>query len=156
MRFGTSHNPYTTEHFQNEGYRLSRLYIIVLILIPESVTTFSEYCFPGYYIFQVIYDNGNSSDIFPDLAVYDMEVPLSEISSSIAKGLSLELEESKPASTEPVALNELSEHLRSEVGYNNIPPRMPASIKPNVLNELTDLLRIEIAMNVYTEVMTFT
>ncbi|XP_008240048.1 PREDICTED: phenylalanine--tRNA ligase beta subunit, cytoplasmic-like [Prunus mume] len=40
-------------------------------------------------------------------------------------------------------------------GYNNIPKRSPASLKPLALNELTDHIKLEIAMTGFTEVLTF-
>ncbi|XP_021763151.1 phenylalanine--tRNA ligase beta subunit, cytoplasmic-like [Chenopodium quinoa] len=40
-------------------------------------------------------------------------------------------------------------------GYNEIPKRRPASIKPLALNELSDMIRSEIAMNGFTEVLTW-
>lgn len=57
-----------------------------------QVTTFSEYCEKKFEIepVEVKYDSGESY-IYPDLAVYDMEVPLSYITDLM--GVSLEVEE---------------------------------------------------------------
>lgn len=58
----------------------------------SQVTTFSEYCEKKFEIepVEVKYDSGESY-IYPDLAVYDMEVPLSYITDLM--GVSLEVEE---------------------------------------------------------------
>ncbi|CAH8354618.1 unnamed protein product, partial [Eruca vesicaria subsp. sativa] len=151
------------------------------IVLNTMVTTFSEYCEKKFEIepIEVTYDSGESY-IYPDLAVYDMEVPVSYITDSI--GVYLEVEEvtsllnlmQLPAERSISSDNQclVKVHVppsRSDMlhpcdvmgkvaiayGYNNIPTRKPASIKPLPLNELSDLLRLEIAMNVYTEVVTW-
>ncbi|KAL1208535.1 Phenylalanine--tRNA ligase beta subunit, cytoplasmic [Cardamine amara subsp. amara] len=151
------------------------------IVLNTMVTAFSEYCERKFEIepVKVTYDNGDS-DIFPKLAGYDMEVPLSYITASI--GVSLELEEvtsllnrmqlhaerSKSSDSQclvkvhvpPIRSDvlhpcDVMEDVAIAYGYNRIPTRKPASIKPLPLNELSDLLRSEIAMNVYTEVLTW-
>ncbi|KAG2300404.1 hypothetical protein Bca52824_036876 [Brassica carinata] len=151
------------------------------IVLNTMVTTFSEYCEKKFEIepVEVKYDSGESY-ICPDLAVYDMEVPLSYITDLM--GVSLEVEEVTsllnrmqlraerstssegqclvkvhvpPSRSDVLHPCDVMEDVAIAYGYNNIPTRMPASIKPLPLNELTDLLRLEIAMNVYTEVLTW-
>ncbi|KAJ4882722.1 putative phenylalanine--tRNA ligase beta subunit [Raphanus sativus] len=151
------------------------------IVLNTMVTTFSEYCEKKFEIepVEVTYDNGQSY-IYPDLAVYDMDVPLSYITDLM--GVSLEVEEVTsllnrmqlraerstssegqclvkvhvpPSRSDVLHPCDVMEDVAIAYGYNNIPTRMPASIKPLPLNELSDLLRLEIAMNVYTEVLTW-
>ncbi|XP_024008694.1 phenylalanine--tRNA ligase beta subunit, cytoplasmic isoform X2 [Eutrema salsugineum] len=151
------------------------------IVLNTMVTTFSEYCERKFEIepVEVTYDNGESL-IYPDLAVYDMEVPLSSINDII--GVSLELEEvtsllnrmqlhaecSKcsnsqclvkvhvpPTRSDVLHPCDIIEDVAIAYGYNNIPAKEPTWIKPLSSTELRDLLRTEIAMCGYTEVLTF-
>ncbi|XP_010529813.1 PREDICTED: phenylalanine--tRNA ligase beta subunit, cytoplasmic-like isoform X1 [Tarenaya hassleriana] len=149
------------------------------IVLNTMVTAFSGYCETKFEIepVEVIYDDGKSQ-IYPDLSVYDMEVPLSYITDLI--GVSLEAEEvtsllnrmqlRAELSKSSDSRNTINVHVpptRSDVlhpcdvmedvaiayGYNNIPRRKPTSINPLPLNEISDLIRAEIAMNGYTEVL---
>ncbi|KAL0887813.1 hypothetical protein Bca101_011796 [Brassica carinata] len=151
------------------------------IVLNTMVTTFSEYCEKKFEIepVEVTYDSGESY-IYPDLAVYDMDVPLSYITDLM--GVSLEVEEvtsllnrmqlraERSTSSESQCLVkvhvpptrsdvlhpcDVMEDVAIAYGYNNLPTRTPASIKPLPLNEFSDLLRSEVAMNVYTEVLTW-
>jgi len=151
------------------------------IVLNTMVTTFSEFCARKFEIepVEVTYDDGKSY-IYPDLAVYDMEVPLSFITDSIGVSLKVEqvtslltrmqlqAEQAKssdnqcaikvhvpPSRSDVLHPCDVMEDVAIAYGFNNIPTRKPASIKPLTLNELTDLLRIEIAMCVYTEVVTW-
>ncbi|KAJ4702987.1 phenylalanine--tRNA ligase beta subunit, cytoplasmic-like [Melia azedarach] len=151
------------------------------IVLNTMVTTFSEYCKRKYEVepVEVVYPDG-SSYVYPDLSVYNMEVPLSYINGTI--GVSLEAEEVTSllnrmqlrAEQSASADNECNVSVlvpptRSDVlhpcdvvedvaiayGYNNIQKRKPTSVKPFALNELSDLMRSEIAMNGFTEVLTW-
>ncbi|CAN8236269.1 unnamed protein product [Cochlearia groenlandica] len=151
------------------------------IVLNTMVTTFSEYCERKFEIepVEVTYDNGESY-ISPDLSLYDMEVPLSYITSlmgvslevdevtSLLNRMQLHAERSKssdsqclvkvhvpPSRSDVLHPCDVMEDVAISYGFNNLPTRKPASIKPFALNELSDLLRSEIAMNVYTEVLTW-
>ncbi|KAH0975875.1 hypothetical protein GBA52_017774 [Prunus armeniaca] len=108
------------------------------IVLNTIVTAFSAYCERKFEIepVEVIYSDGKSC-VYPDLSIYNMDVSLSYVNGTI--GVSLEAEED-------VAI---------AYGYNNIPKRSPASLKPLALNELTDHIKLEIAMTGFTEVLTF-
>ncbi|CAH8364689.1 unnamed protein product [Eruca vesicaria subsp. sativa] len=148
------------------------------VVLNTMVTAFSEYCERKFEIepVEVTYDNGESY-IYPDLAVYDMEVPLSYIKS--ITGLSLDVEEvinllkrmqlhaERSISNDSVKVHvppsrsdvlhpcDVADDVAIAYGYDNILTTRPFCIRPLPLNELTDLLRLEIAMNVFTEVVTW-
>ncbi|PON36989.1 Phenylalanyl-tRNA synthetase, class IIc, beta subunit, archae/euk cytosolic [Parasponia andersonii] len=151
------------------------------IVLNTIVTTFSAFCEKKFEIEPVEVTNPKGESIvYPDLSVYNMEVPLSYINGAI--GVSLEAEEVTSllnrmqlyAESSVVDKNQSSIKVsvpptRSDVlhpcdvmedvaiayGYNNIPKRKLASLQPLPLNELSDLIRREIAMNGFTEVLTF-
>ncbi|GLT78406.1 hypothetical protein SLA2020_499430 [Shorea laevis] len=149
------------------------------IVLNTMVTTFSAYCERKYEVqpVEVKYCDGNSY-VYPDLSVYNMEVPLSYITDSIGVSLDaqevtsllnqMQLQAKQSGSGENCSINVLVPPTRSDVlhacdvmedvaiayGYNNIPKRKPSSLKPLPLNQLTDLIRHEIAMNGFTEVVT--
>ncbi|KAL0709574.1 hypothetical protein Bca4012_016552 [Brassica carinata] len=153
------------------------------IVLNTMVTAFSEYCERKFEIepVEVTYHHNGESYIYPDLPVYDMEIPLSYINSITGVSLDvievisllnrMQLHAERSISSDSVIVHVPPS--RSDVlhpctiasisfpsvtiayGYDNIPTRTPACIKPLPLNELTDLLRSEIAMNVFTEVMTY-
>ncbi|GKV47436.1 hypothetical protein SLEP1_g54340 [Rubroshorea leprosula] len=144
------------------------------------VTTFSAYCERKFEVqpVEVKYCDGKSY-VYPDLSVYNMEVPLSYITDSIGVSLDaqevtsllnqMQLQAKQSGSGENCSINVLVPPTRSDVlhacdvmedvaiayGYNNIPKRKPSSLKPLPLNQLTDLIRHEIAMNGFTEVVTW-
>ncbi|KAM6569381.1 hypothetical protein CsatB_017366 [Cannabis sativa] len=151
------------------------------IVLNTVVTAFSAYCEKKFEIepVEVTYSDGKKF-IYPDLSIYNMEVPLSYINSAI--GVSLEAEEvttllnqmqlyaeHSVSNNNQCTINVSVPPTRSDVlhpcdvmedvaiayGYNNIPKRKLASLQPLPLNELSDLIRREIAMNGFTEVLTF-
>ncbi|GLT99829.1 hypothetical protein SLE2022_172420 [Rubroshorea leprosula] len=150
------------------------------IVLNTMVTTFSAYCERKFEVqpVEVKYCDGKSY-VYPDLSVYNMEVPLSYITDSIgvsldAQGVTsllnqMQLQAKQSGSGENFSINVLVPPTRSDVlhacdvmedvaiayGYNNIPKRKPSSLKPLPLNQLTDLIRHEIAMNGFTEVVTW-
>lgn len=151
------------------------------IVLNTMVTMFSGYCEKKFEVepVEVIYSDGESY-VCPDLALYDMEVPLSYINDAI--GISLEADQVTqllrrmqlhakksdsadnqckisvsvpPTRSDILHPCDVMEDVAIAFGYNEIPKRKPASIKPLGLNELSDLIRLEIAMNGFTEVLTF-
>ncbi|XP_062116866.1 phenylalanine--tRNA ligase beta subunit, cytoplasmic [Humulus lupulus] len=151
------------------------------IVLNTVVTAFSAYCEKKFEIepVEVTYSDGKSF-IYPDLSIYNMEVPLSYINGAI--GVSLEAEEvtsllnqmqlyaehsvsdnnqcSIKVSVPPTRSDvlhpcDVMEDVAIAYGYNNISKRKLASLQPLPLNELSDLIRREIAMNGFTEVLTF-
>uniref|UniRef100_A0A6N2NIA7 phenylalanine--tRNA ligase n=1 Tax=Salix viminalis TaxID=40686 RepID=A0A6N2NIA7_SALVM len=151
------------------------------IVLNTVVTTFSAYCQRKFEVepVEVIYSDGRSF-VYPDLSVYNMEVPLSYITGTI--GVSLEAEkvtsllnrmqlraEHSVLDDNNCNINVLIPPTRSDIlhpcdvmedvaiayGYNGIPKRRLPSMKPLPLNQLEDLIREEIAMNGFTEVLTW-
>ncbi|XP_048329858.2 phenylalanine--tRNA ligase beta subunit, cytoplasmic [Ziziphus jujuba] len=151
------------------------------IVLNTMVTAFSAFCERKFEIepVEVINSDGRSC-VYPDLSVYNMEVSLSYVNSSI--GVSLQAEEvtnllnrmQLRAEQSVLGNNQFSINVsvpptRSDVlhpcdvmedvaiayGYNNIPKTKPASLQPLPLNELSDVMRLEIAMSGFTEVLTF-
>ncbi|PON92694.1 Phenylalanyl-tRNA synthetase, class IIc, beta subunit, archae/euk cytosolic [Trema orientale] len=151
------------------------------IVLNTIVTTFSAYCEKKFEIEPVEVTNPKGESIvYPDLSVYNMEVPLSYINGAI--GVSLEAEEVTsllnrmqlyaehsvvdknqssirvsvpPTRSDVLHPCDVMEDVAIAYGYNNIPKRKLASLQPLPLNELSDLIRREIAMNGFTEVLTF-
>ncbi|KAG2273831.1 hypothetical protein Bca52824_056386 [Brassica carinata] len=117
------------------------------IVLNTMVTTFSEYCEKKFEIepVEVTYDSGESY-IYPDLAVYDMDVPLSYITDLM--GVSLEVEEVTSL------LNRMQ--LRAERSTSS---ESQCLVKVHVPPTRSDVLHpcdvMEVAMNVYTEVLTW-
>ncbi|XP_015577269.1 phenylalanine--tRNA ligase beta subunit, cytoplasmic [Ricinus communis] len=151
------------------------------IVLNTMVTIFSAYCKKKFEVepVEVIYPDGKSN-VYPDLSVYNMEVPLSYITGSI--GVSLKTEEitsllnrmqlhaeQSVSNADQCTINVSIPPTRSDVlhpcdvmedvaiayGYNNIPKRKLPSLKPLALNQLEDLIRVEVAMNGFTEVLTW-
>uniref|UniRef100_A0A2P2MTP3 phenylalanine--tRNA ligase n=1 Tax=Rhizophora mucronata TaxID=61149 RepID=A0A2P2MTP3_RHIMU len=151
------------------------------IVLNTMVTTFSVYCKRKFEVepVEVTYPDGKSY-VYPDLSVYDMEVPLSYITGSI--GVSWEAEEvtsllnrmqlhaeKSVSGDDQCKINVSVPPTRSDIlhpcdvmedvaiayGYNNIPKRKLLSLKPLALNQLEDLIRVEVAMNGFTEVLTW-
>ncbi|GLU17464.1 hypothetical protein SLE2022_338300 [Rubroshorea leprosula] len=153
------------------------------IVLNTMVTTFSSYCERKFEVepVEVKYFD-EKSYVYPDLSVFNMEVPLSYITDSV--GVSLQAEEvasllnrmqlhaniaKQSGSGENCNINVSVPPTRSDVlhpcdvmedvaiafGYNDIPKRKPSTLKPLPLNQLSDLIRHEIAMNGFTEVLTW-
>ncbi|XP_057978331.1 phenylalanine--tRNA ligase beta subunit, cytoplasmic-like [Malania oleifera] len=151
------------------------------IVLNTMVTTFSVYCKNKFEIepVEVVCPDGTSC-VYPDLSMYNTEVPLSYITDSI--GISLEAKEVinllnkmqlhaelsesgdkdcnlivsvPPTRSDVLHPCDVMEDLAIAYGYNNIPKRKPASLRPLPLNQLSDLIRLEIAMNGFTEVLTW-
>ncbi|KAL9263670.1 Phenylalanine--tRNA ligase beta subunit, cytoplasmic-like protein, partial [Drosera capensis] len=152
-----------------------------VVVLNTMVAMFSGYCGRKFEVepVEVMYSDGRTFT-YPDLSLYDMEVPLSYINDAI--GISLEanevarlLERMQLHATASVSTDNKSNirvsvpPTRSDVlhpcdvmedvaiafGYNEIPKRKPMSLKPLPLNELSDLIRSEIAMTGFTEVLTW-
>nr|APR63943.1 phenylalanyl-tRNA synthetase beta chain family protein [Populus tomentosa] len=117
------------------------------IVLNTMVTIFSAYCQRKFEVepVEVIYSDGRSF-IYPDLSVYNMEVPLSYITGSI--GVSLEAE--KVTSL----LNRMQ--LRAE---HSVLDDNKCNINVSVPPTRSDILHpcdvMEIAMNGFTEVLTW-
>uniref|UniRef100_A0A6M2F3M4 phenylalanine--tRNA ligase n=1 Tax=Populus davidiana TaxID=266767 RepID=A0A6M2F3M4_9ROSI len=151
------------------------------IVLNTMVTIFSAYCQRKFEVepVEVIYSDGRSF-IYPDLSVYNMEVPLSYITSSIGVSLEAEkvtsllnrmqlraehsvLDDNKcninvsvpPTRSDILHPCDVMEDVAIAYGYNDIPKRRLPSMKPLPLNQLEDLIRAEIAMNGFTEVLTW-
>ncbi|KAJ4837850.1 hypothetical protein Tsubulata_001665 [Turnera subulata] len=151
------------------------------IVLNTMVTTFSAYCKNAFEVepVEVIYPDGKSY-VYPDLSVYDMEVPLSYISGSV--GVSLEAEKIAgllkrmqliakmsqsddkqwishvsvpPTRSDVLHPCDVMEDVAIAYGYNNIPWKRFPSMKSLPLNQLGDLIRVEIVANGYTEVLTW-
>ncbi|XP_052302453.1 phenylalanine--tRNA ligase beta subunit, cytoplasmic isoform X3 [Populus trichocarpa] len=151
------------------------------IVLNTMVTIFSAYCQRKFEVepVEVIYSDGRSF-IYPDLSVYNMEVPLSYITGSIGVSLEAEkvtsllnrmqlrsehsvLDDNKcninvsvpPTRSDILHPCDVMEDVAIAYGYNDIPKRRLPSMKPLPLNQLEDLIRAEIAMNGFTEVLTW-
>ncbi|KAJ8758564.1 hypothetical protein K2173_000285 [Erythroxylum novogranatense] len=150
------------------------------IVLNTMVTTFSAYCKSKFEVepVEVIYPDGKSY-FYPDLSVYDMEVPLSYITglvgvslkteevTSLLNRMQLRAEQSVSGDVEKINVSvppnrsdvlhpcDVMEDVAIAFGYNNIPKRKLPSLKPLALNQLEDLIRAEIAMNGFTEVLTW-
>ncbi|XP_057951548.1 phenylalanine--tRNA ligase beta subunit, cytoplasmic-like [Malania oleifera] len=151
------------------------------IVLNTMVTTFSVYCKNKFEIepVEVVRPDGTSC-VYPDLSVYNTEVPISYITDSI--GISLEAKEVinllnkmqlhaklsesgdkkgnfvvsvPPTRSDVLHPCDVMEDVAIAYGYNSIPKRKPASLRPLPLNQLSDLIRFEIAMNGFTEVLTW-
>ncbi|KAH7528844.1 hypothetical protein FEM48_Zijuj05G0120900 [Ziziphus jujuba var. spinosa] len=151
------------------------------IVLNTMVTAFSAFCERKFEIepVEVINSDGRSC-VYPDLSVYNMEVSLSYVNSSI--GVSLQAEEVTnllnrmqlraeqsilgnnqfsinvsvpPTRSDVLHPCDVMEDVAIAYGYNNIPKTKPVSLQPLPLNELSDVMRLEIAMNGFTEVLTF-
>lgn len=152
-----------------------------IVVLNTMVAMFSGYCERKFEVepVEVMYSDARAFT-YPDLSLYDMEVPLSYINDAI--GISLEanevarlLERMQLHATSSVSTDNKSNirvsvpPTRSDVlhpcdvmedvaiafGYNEIPKRKPVSLKPLPLNELSDLIQSEIAMTGFTEVLTW-
>ncbi|KAK9278106.1 hypothetical protein L1049_027664 [Liquidambar formosana] len=151
------------------------------IVLNTMVTAFSVYCQRKFEVepVEVVYSDGKSY-VYPDLSVYDMEVPLSYITGSIGvpleanhvtsllnkMQLSAKQSMSKdgqcsftvsvpPTRSDVLHPCDVMEDVAIAYGYNEIPKRKLASLKPLPLNQLSDLIRLEIATNGFTEVLTW-
>ncbi|KAG6740608.1 hypothetical protein POTOM_056063 [Populus tomentosa] len=151
------------------------------IVLNTMVTTFSAYCQRKFEVepVKVIYSDGKSY-VYPDLSVYNMEVPLSYITGSIGVSLAAEkvtsllnrmqlraehsvFDDNKcninvlipPTRSDVLHPCDVMEDVAIAYGYNDIPKRRLPSMKPLPLNQLEDLIRAEIAMNGFTEVLTW-
>ncbi|XP_038708255.1 phenylalanine--tRNA ligase beta subunit, cytoplasmic [Tripterygium wilfordii] len=149
------------------------------IVLNTMATIFSSYCGRKFEVepVEVIYSDGKSF-VYPDLSVYNMQVPLEYITGLM--GVSLELDEvtcllnrmqlrseQSIVNAEQCNINVTVPPTRSDVlhpcdvmedvaiayGYNNIPKKKLTSIKPLALNELSDLIRLEVAMNGFVETL---
>ncbi|KAK6921108.1 tRNA synthetase, B5-domain [Dillenia turbinata] len=151
------------------------------IVLNTMVTMFSLYCKRKFEVepVEVVYSDGKS-EVYPDLSVYKMEVPLAYISGYIGtslepdqvttflKKMQLHAEVAKsgdkdciftvsvpPTRSDVLHPCDVVEDVAISYGFNNIPKRRPASLIPLSLNQLSDLIRQEIAMNGFTEVLTW-
>ncbi|XP_051150004.1 phenylalanine--tRNA ligase beta subunit, cytoplasmic [Andrographis paniculata] len=151
------------------------------IVLNTMVTMFSVYCENKFEVepVEVIYSNGTSY-VCPDLALYQMEVPLSYISSVVgvplpadevshllnkmqlhAKHSILDCKETiftisvPPTRSDILHPCDVAEDVAIAYGYNEIPKIKFPSLKPQSLNEFKDLIRAEIAMIGYAEVLTW-
>lgn len=147
------------------------------IVLNTMVTIFSTYCKKKFEVepVEVLYPDGKSC-LYPDLSVYNMEVPLSYITGSI--GVSLKTEEVTallnrmqlhaeqsdqctinvsipPTRSDVLHPCDVMEDVAIAYGYNNIPKRKLPSLMPLALNQLEDLIRVEVAVNGFTEVLTW-
>nr|XP_016448061.1 PREDICTED: phenylalanine--tRNA ligase beta subunit, cytoplasmic-like isoform X1 [Nicotiana tabacum] len=151
------------------------------VVLNTMVTMFSVYCERKFEVepVKVTYPDGKSF-VYPDLSIYNMNVPLSYITGIIG----VQLPENEVASllhkmqlraVESVSENaevkfvvsvpptrsdvlhpcDVAEDVAIAYGYNEIPKRRPASLKPLPLSQFSDLIRSEIAMAGYTEVLTW-
>ncbi|CAI9114782.1 OLC1v1015583C1 [Oldenlandia corymbosa var. corymbosa] len=146
------------------------------VVLNTMVTMFSMYCKNKFEVepVKVIYPDGKSH-CYPDLSLYQMEVPLSyatsivgvdlpgnEVASLLMK-MQLHVEES--ASRDNVVVSvpptrsdilhpcDVAEDVAIAYGYNAIPKRIPSSLSPFLLNQFGDLMRSEIAMAGFSEVL---
>uniref|UniRef100_A0A3N7FZE0 phenylalanine--tRNA ligase n=1 Tax=Populus trichocarpa TaxID=3694 RepID=A0A3N7FZE0_POPTR len=137
------------------------------IVLNTMVTIFSAYCQRKFEVepVEVIYSDGRSF-IYPDLSVYNMEVPLSYITGSIGVSLEAEkvtsllnrmqlrsehsvLDDNKcninvsvpPTRSDILHPCDVMEDVAIAYGYNDIPKRRLPSMKPLPLNQLEDLIR---------------
>nr|XP_016448062.1 PREDICTED: phenylalanine--tRNA ligase beta subunit, cytoplasmic-like isoform X2 [Nicotiana tabacum] len=151
------------------------------VVLNTMVTMFSVYCERKFEVepVKVTYPDGKSF-VYPDLSIYNMNVPLSYITGIIG----VQLPENEVASllhkmqlraVESVSENaevkfvvsvpptrsdvlhpcDVAEDVAIAYGYNEIPKRRPASLKPLPLSQFSDLIRSEIAMAGYIEVLTW-
>ncbi|XP_075101270.1 phenylalanine--tRNA ligase beta subunit, cytoplasmic isoform X1 [Nicotiana tabacum] len=151
------------------------------VVLNTMVTMFSVYCERKFEVepVKVTYPDGKSF-LYPDLSIYNMNVPLSYITGIIG----VQLPENEVASllhkmqlraVESVSENaevkfvvsvpptrsdvlhpcDVAEDVAIAYGYNEIPKRRPASLKPLPLSQFSDLIRSEIAMAGYIEVLTW-
>lgn len=150
------------------------------IVLNTLVAMFSGFCERKFEVepVEVVYPDGKSY-AYPDLSLYNMEVPLSYINEAI--GISLEAEEVTrllkrmqlhakqsisadkcyisiavpPTRSDILHPCDVMEDVAIAFGYNEIPKRRLASLRALPLNELSDLIRSEIAMSGFTEVLTW-
>ncbi|KAK6925188.1 tRNA synthetase, B5-domain [Dillenia turbinata] len=151
------------------------------IVLNTMVTMFSLYCDRKYEVepVEVVYSDGKS-EVYPDLSVYKIAVPLSYITgyigislepdqvTTLIKKMQLHAEVTKsgdkdciltvsvpPTRSDVLHPCDVVEDVAISYGFNNIPKKWPASLIPLSLNQLSDLIRQEIAMNGFTEVLTW-
>ncbi|XP_042501579.1 phenylalanine--tRNA ligase beta subunit, cytoplasmic-like [Macadamia integrifolia] len=150
------------------------------IVLNTMVTTFSVYCERKFEVepVEVVSSDGKSC-VYPDLSLYDLEVPLSYITGSVGVSLEasqvcsllnkMQLHAEKSITKEECSILVSAPPTRSDIlhacdvmedvaiayGFNKIPKRKPASLMSVALNQISELIRLEIAMNGYTEVLTW-
>ncbi|CAA6660952.1 unnamed protein product [Spirodela intermedia] len=153
------------------------------IVLNTMVTMFSEYCERKFEVepVKVVYANG-SSQIYPDLSDYTLEVPLSYITSQVGikmeanevisflKKMQLNVKQSNSGDENSITVSvpptrsdilhacDVMEDLSIAYGFNKIPETIPATRtegKRQPLNLFSDLIRLQVAMAGYKEVLTW-
>ncbi|CAI9102450.1 OLC1v1000725C1 [Oldenlandia corymbosa var. corymbosa] len=146
------------------------------VVLNTMVTMFSKYCENKFEVepVRVIYDDDGKSCCYPDLSLYQMEVPLSYITSIV--GVELEANEVAdllkkmqlqaelkdndtfdvsipPTRSDILHPCDVAEDVAIAYGYDSIPKVIPScSLSPFVLNEFSHLLTMEIAMAGFSQV----
>ncbi|XP_078439200.1 tRNA synthetase beta subunit family protein [Wolffia australiana] len=153
------------------------------IVLNTMVTIFSEYSERKFEVEPVkVVSVDGSTQIYPDLSDYYLEVPLSRITSQIGvkmegdevikllKKMQLDIKKSKSGDASTISVSvpptrsdilhacDVMEDLAIAYGFNKVPETIPATRtegKRQPLNLFSDLLRLQVAMAGYKEVLTW-
>ncbi|THU64374.1 hypothetical protein C4D60_Mb01t25810 [Musa balbisiana] len=154
------------------------------IVLNTMVTMFSEYCENKFEIEPIeVVNSDGKSNIYPDLSIMKMEVPLSDIVDPIGISLDatevvtllnkmqLQAEKSSltggeckivvsvpPTRSDILHARDVMEDVAIAYGYNNIPKSKPKCMTTGnrqPLNRFSDKIRAEVARAGYMEVLTW-